>query len=179
MGRAWHVWIHPKRTVAELEELEDSLCDEAQCQADLRTEIEKLQAEIAKGCEEHEALKGEYADMSERRDKLNATVMELTRTLMETRIKLDDSKKELAVANQKLEDLQHELDERVKDLEDFKEIEKRMPEFEQALGQAEEMKRRYEARIAKLRDRVAELQKEQEAQHSRENDGNWLESLPV
>ena len=46
MGRAWHVWIHPQRTVAELEELEDSLCDEAQCQADLRTEIEKLQAEL-------------------------------------------------------------------------------------------------------------------------------------
>lgn len=179
MGRAWHVWLHPKRTVAELEELEDSLCGEAQCQADLRREMEVLQADVAKEREAHEALKTEYADMSERRDKLDATVMELTRTLMDTRIRLDDSKKELAVANQKLEDLQHELDERVKDLEDFKEIEKRMPEFEQALGQAEEMKRRYEARIAKLRDRVAELQKEQEARHSRENDGNWLESLPV
>ena len=179
MSRAWQVWLHPRRTVAELEELEDSLCSEAQCQADLRVEMEGLKIELAKECKAHEALKAEYADMSERRDKLDATVMELTRTLMETRIKLDDAKKELADANQKLEDLQQELAERVKDLEDFKEIEKRMPEFEQALGQAEEMKRRYEERIAKLRARVAELQKEREARHSQENDDNWLESLPV
>lgn len=179
MGRAWHVWLHPKRTVAELEELEDSLCDEAQCQADLRREMEVLQADIAAEREAHEALKTEYADMSERRDKLDATVMELTRTLMDTRIKLDDARKELAVSARKIEDQQQELAERIKDLEDFKEIEKRMPEFERALGQAEEMKRRYEDRIAKLRARVTELQKEREARHSQENDDNWLESLPV
>lgn len=179
MSRVWQVWLHPKRTVAELEELEDSLCSEAQCQADLRKEMEVLQADIAAEREAHEALKTEYADMSERRDKLDATVMELTRTLMDTRIKLDDARKELAVSAQKIEDQQQELAERTKDLEDFKEIEKRMPEFERALGQAEEMKRRYEDRIAKLRARVTELQKEREARHSQENDDNWLESLPV
>ena len=176
------MWLHPKRTVAELEELEDSLCDEAQCQADLRREMEALQADIAAEREAHEALKTEYADMSERRDKLDATVMELTRTLMDTRIKLDDARKELAVSARKIEDQQQELAETcivVIGLEDFKEIEKRMPEFERALGQAEEMKRRYEDRIAKLRARVTELQKEREARHSQENDDNWLESLPV
>lgn len=155
--------------------------------ADYENRLDELLTEIGSNKAEIERLLKEKEEAVELAARLEEDNRELGKQLKETREKLEKADEELS---------------------DRKEAEEQIAEFESVLTRVEEMKRRYEQRIASLRHIVEDMKKasgeknpeamelkeisldsgrevhrqpkrtEKPVKEKRESDLNWLEPLP-
>lgn len=150
MGRAWTIFMHPRRTAEELTRLESEV-------AGLKSEASGLRKSLADSTElvaQRDRTVGELRkmtyEMAEKHDKLDGSVKELSKNLLEMRSRLDSKERELA-------DTRELLRAKEKELEENNDIQARMSEIETTLAGAEDMKRHYEDRVRRLRAKIVEL----------------------
>lgn len=163
MGKALDIWLHPRRTMEELDELTIA-------NADLSARLERSTEELRLGEEE---LTAERASASELRCKVGELQEELDRR------------------DEELRDLRDRLDE-------WKDMDRRVSEFERGLTAVEDMKRHYEDRIGRLRAKIIEMResgRKEEVNHAGgktpvidmtlaapladdDPDADWLQPLP-
>lgn len=141
MGRAWQIWMHPRRTVREMEAMEESLLEYAGERTELESSVARLTSEL-------EILAAEKGALAEQNDKLKGAVETVTEELMKTRRQLDTARQELT-SSQDEDEMRRE-------------IERRIGEFEQ-------LQKHYELRIMKLRERIRELQSAREPENHTAN----------
>ncbi len=129
----WKIWLHPKIAAKSMAELEKAQGKGAAELISIREEAERLRAENAQLAESNSAL-------SARNDELTA---EVARVRVDMAAETERLRGELA-------DIRAELDDRV-------ETERQIKEFETKLSRFDTLKKQYEQRIARLRDKVKEL----------------------
>lgn len=165
----WRIWLHPRATKSVLSDYEETITN-------LRSEAEKMQAEMTRLHQEKDACEAESLSLKGDNDKLR-------QELSATKLKLRKADAELA---------------------DRKEAEAKIAEFESVLSRVEDMKRRYEQRISNLRHIVHDMKRasgepDPEAMELKEikldagngdddrrnkqsesdkSDSDWLEELP-
>lgn len=136
---AWSIWCHPRRAARMMEGLETNV------------------SESSALCAENAALREEL----ERLRKTEAAAMQERDNAREENERLTQEKADLAAQNamrgQRVSDLERELSGVAAELEEYRDLDSRLREFEELLTRAEDMKRRYEERIARLRARIKEM----------------------
>lgn len=167
MGRSWKIWLHPKRTRREMEQMEESLVTQSDEMSALLTRMSELTAEYSN-------LQHAYENEKLKSKKLDDSVMTLTSELLKTRSMLDSKQRDLLMYADQSEQIET---------------------FMKKLNEVEQLKHHYEQRINRLRAKVIELQTgnaqvsimhfdnsnqtpKESNSYPQDLNGDWLQPLP-
>lgn len=133
---AWKIWCHPKLTASVMDDYERTI--EASASAtDLQSDIEARDREIGRLQADTDALRAEAEALRAETATLRSEAADLRRDLAE-------AAEATASLREKMAAMEEELSRRA-------DTERQLSEFGDILDRAEQMKARYEERIARLR----------------------------